>query len=354
MASAALAACKNDVAKAPEPIRPVKVVTASQSAPTKAVTFSGSVKPRIEQVLSFRIAGKIIERKVNIGERIVPGDVLARLDTTDYSLSLKTAEANVDAARTRVDVAADALVRARELYSKGFVAKSVLDQRSLDSDQAKSAYDATRAARDQAVNQTRYGDLVADISGIVTDVRAEAGQVVAAGTPVISVAPDKGREVAVAIPEQSIRLISVGEAVTTRYWAEPELVQTGTIREISGSADPASRTFAVRVTIPDDPRLRLGQTATVTANVALDAPSIVLPLPAIDKRGPDTLVWVVDAGTDTVTSRKVTIDGVTAEGVRMISGVKPGDLVVVAGTQFMRDGLKVRIAPPDAETARLD
>ena len=101
VALAVLPACKNEVAEAPAPIRPVKVVTAVRIAPTRAVTYSGSVKPRIEQVLSFRIAGKVVVRRVNIGDRIAPGDVLARLDTTDYLLSLKTAAANVEASKTR-------------------------------------------------------------------------------------------------------------------------------------------------------------------------------------------------------------------------------------------------------------
>jgi multidrug efflux system membrane fusion protein len=171
---------------------------------------------------------------------------------------------------------------------------------------------------------------------------------------VIAAAPDTGREVAVAIPEQDIRLFSVGETVKVSYWAEPDLVQTGAVREIAGSADVASRTFAVRVTIPDNARLRLGQTATVTAEVPLDQPSIVLPLSALDKRGGDILVWVVDAKAGTVGRRKVAVDGVAADGVRMISGVEPGDIVVVAGTQFMRDGLKVRLAQDNAKTARLD
>ena len=347
----ALAACKDEVAKAPEPVRPVKVVTVTKGADTRPITYSGSIKPRIEQTLSFRVSGKITARAVNIGDRVEPGQLLARLDSTDLALSWRTSDANVEAARSRRDVAVDAYDRNKALFDKGFIAKSALDQHALELDQAKAAYDAAVFSRDQALNQKNYSDLTAEVAGIVTDVRSDLGQVVSAGTPVIIIAPLADREVAISVPEQDIRFFHAGSTVTTRYWADPTLAQTGTVREISGSADPQSRTFAVRISIPEDNRVRLGQTATVTIDVPVGDASLVVPLTALDQRNTSTVVWVADSTTMTVHPHSVVIDGVSADGVRVASGIATGDRVVVAGTQFLDDGKRVTLLADPVKTA---
>lgn len=346
---AVLVGCRQEKAdQGGEPIRPVKTLTVSDAADTRMVRYSGSVRARIETALGFRVPGKIVERLANIGEKVETGRVLARLDPTDLKLSLQTAEANVGAAHTRLEVAESNRERARALAAKGFVAKSGLDAAGLEADQARAALEAANSARDQATNQIGYADLVADADGIVTDIRADVGQVVAAGTPVAVLARDDEKEVAIAVPEQDVVHFVKDQAVKVRFWADDGLVLDGRVREIAGSADPASRTYAIRVAILDARRARLGMTATVEAAVPVARDSVVVPLTALAQGEGAPRVWVVDLPTATVQPRDVVLGPVTPSGVHVTTGLRPGDVVVTAGTQFLVPGKKVRLPAPAA------
>lgn len=343
----ALAACKQETAdKGGEPVRPVKTVTVTEGAETRVMLYSGSVRARVETALGFRVPGKIIERLVNVGEKVENGHVLARLDQNDLKLQLQTAEANVAAARTRLKVAEDNRERARALSAKGFVAKSGLDSAGLEADQASAGLEAALSSRDQAANQIGYADLAADADGIVTDIRADVGQVVAAGTPVVTLAHDDEKEVAIAVPEQDVVHFAKDQPVEVRFWADHDLALAGRVREIAGSADPASRTYAIRVTLAPDPRVRLGMTATVRAEVPVAEGAIVVPLAALAEGEGRARVWVVDPATSTVQPREVALGPVVPEGVRVVSGLKSGEVVVVAGVQFLQPGKKVHLPTP--------
>ena len=344
LALLALSACKQENAdKGGEPVRPVKTLTVTEGAETRVMRYSGSVRARVETALGFRVPGKIVERLVDVGERVESGRVLARLDQNDLKLSLQTAEANVTAARTRLKVAEDNRERARSLAAKGFVTKAGLDGAGLEADQATAGLEAALSARDQAANQTGYADLAADADGIVTDIRADVGQVVAAGTPVVTLARDDEKEVAIAVPEQDVVHFARDQRVKVTFWADRDLALEGRVREIAGSADPASRTYAIRVTLAPEPRARLGMTATVIAEVPVAEGAIVVPLAALAQGEGHSRVWVVDTASATVQPRDVTLGPVVPEGVRVVSGLKTGDVVVTAGVQFLVPGKKVRL-----------
>ena len=338
-----VAGCQKQAEIQPEPPRPVKTAAVTASAETRAIVLSGSVKARVESALGFRVAGKIIDRKVDIGQRIAQGEILARLDTVDLNLSLRTANAGVDSAKARVRVAQDELSRQHILFNHGYATQAALDRAGLEADQADAALHQAEAARDQAENQTNYGDLIADAKGVVTAVNADIGQVVGAGTPVITVSREDEKEIAINVPEQDIRYFQKDMTVDVSYWAEPNLISKGKVREISGAADPASRTFGVRVSVNNDPRLRLGQTATVTAEIPLADDAPIVPLAALDKRAGRIVVWVVDQASETVASRPVETGAPSKDGVRITKGLAPGEIIVVAGTQFLTDGLKVKV-----------
>lgn len=345
-----LAGCKEQAA-APDPIRPVKAMVVSTAASERHLSYSGAVEARISAGLGFRVGGKIVARLVNVGDRVEAGTTVARLDPADLRLALQAAEAAVEGAKARVQVARDALERNRSLFEKGHVAKAALDKASLETDQAVAALDSAVSARDQALNQIGYADLKADGPGIVTEVRGEAGQVVAAGAAVVTIARDGEKEARIAVPEQDIRHFRKGDMVEVRYWAEPDLVHTGRVREVAGSADAISRTFAVRIALPEDERLRLGQTATVTASVPSGPAAVVVPLAALAQRPDGTVVWVVDRTSETVSARRVTIGPTAPAGVRIVEGLGAGDLVVTAGAQFMTEGRKIRLAGSEIATA---
>ncbi|PDS78408.1 efflux RND transporter periplasmic adaptor subunit [Rhizobium sp. L18] len=347
-----VSACSEEKAEVKQVIRPVKVVEIAKAGDTRKLDHSGSVKARTEMNLGFRVAGKITERLVDIGDRVMPGDVLARVDATDYQLAVKTAEANLAAAERSVETADLANKRAEQLFDKSVAPKSQLEQAALSHDQAISQRDAALSALDQAKNQVSYTELKAGQNGIVTSINADTGQVVGSGTAVVTVAVDGEKEVQIAIPENDIAEFKPGKTVKTSFWADKKLLLDGKVREVSGSADQQSRTFAVRVSLPNDPRVLLGMTATIEADVDNGNSYVSIPLSALAEKDGKQMVWTVDRDTATVHGRDIQVADFTGDGVHVTEGLDTGDLVVAAGTQFMTENLKVKV--PDQQSALAD
>jgi membrane fusion protein, multidrug efflux system len=343
VAGLTLAGCSQEKAEVKEIIRPVKVVEIAQAHDTRTLSYSGSVRARTESALAFRVNGKITERLVDIGQHVAPGDVLARIDPTDYDLSVKSAQAALDAAERQVETTELARKRAEQLFAKNFSPKSQLEQATLTYDQAVATRDSARSSLDQAKNQVGYTDLKADKDGIVTAVNADVGQVVGSGSPVVTVAVDGEKEVLIAVPEMEIAEFKPGKSVKAGFWSDNTLTLDGKVREVAGSADTQSRTFAVRVSLPNDPRVLLGMTANIEASAANEKQLVSIPLSALAEKDSQSIVWTVDRGADTVHARSVKVAEFAPDGVRVAEGLKPGDVVVAAGTQFMTENLKVKL-----------
>jgi len=339
----ALAGCSDE--KVTEvPARPVKVMVVPKPVTERALAYSGVIAPRIESTLGFRVPGKIMERFVNVGDTVKAGQKIAQLDEKDLKLAENSARASVAAAKTRFGVASDALNRAKFLKPNGFIAQSAVDQRQLEFDSAQSALNSARDQLDQAINATSYALLLADKDGIVTSVRAEPGQVVGAGQAVITLAHSDDIEASVAIPEQEIIKLKEGERASISLWSAPDIMSEGKIREIAGAANPASRTYAVRVTITNPvPEMRIGMTAAVTFRVPQDTPAVIVPVTALAGEGGKTIAFVASQDTQTVARRDIETGRLSDEGVRVKAGLKPGDILVTAGVQFLEDGMKVRL-----------
>ncbi|WP_315927751.1 efflux RND transporter periplasmic adaptor subunit [Mesorhizobium sp. SP-1A] len=350
---AGASACTEAKTEAVETIRPVKVVEIASADAGRELVYSGAVRARTEMSLGFRVPGKIIERLVDVGDRVKPGDVLARIDATDYELAVQTAEANLDAAKKQAETAGFTLKRAQQLFQRKFSSQAELDAATLGYQQATASRDAAFSALRQTTNQVSYAQLKADRSGIVTAVSADRGQVVGTGTPVLAVAADGEKEVQIAVPETDISHFRRDQAIEVGFWTDDRLRLDGKVREVAGSADPQSRTFSVRVSLPDDPRVLLGMTATVRAKVEAAPRSASVPLAALADRDGKPIVWVVDQRTATVHARDVAVADFTPDGVRVAQGLQPGDLVVAAGTQFMTENLKVKL-PDDRSAASAD
>lgn len=335
-----------------EVVRPVKVVEIANGGDSRELDYSGSVKPRTEMNLGFRVAGKVTERLVDIGDRVKPGDVLARIDATDYELALRTAEANLAAAEKQVETVELVKQRVEQLFAKKVASQANVDEAVLSHQQAVASRDAARSSLQQARNQVAYSELKADRDGIVTALGADRGQVVAIGTPVVTVAVDDEKEIQIAVPEGDVAHFRPGKPVAVGFWTDDRLRLDGKVREVAGSADPRSRTFSVRVSLPDDPRVLLGVTATVTAAIETEEQLVSVPLEALAEKDGKKIVWIVDRGTATVHSREVAVADFTANGARVTEGLRPGDVVVAAGTQFMAENLKVKL-PEDSGPASL-
>ncbi|MER9054258.1 efflux RND transporter periplasmic adaptor subunit [Mesorhizobium sp. M0184] len=349
VAALGLAGCSQEKAEVTEIIRPVKVVEIAKASDTRQLSYSGSVRARTEMNLGFRINGKITERLVDIGDRVKPGDVLARIDPTDYELSVRSSQASLDAADRQVETVELTRKRAEQLYAKNFAPKSQLEQATLSYNQAVATRDSARSQLAQAQNQVRYTDLKADKNGIVTSVAADVGQVVGSGTPVVTVAIDGEKEVLIAVPETDIAEFKPGKTVKAGFWSDEALTLDGKVREVAGSADPQSRTFAVRVSLPNDPRVLLGMTASIEAAADNRQQLVSIPLAALAQKDSQSIVWTVDRNGGTVHAHPVKVAAFTPDGVSVADGLKPGDVVVAAGTQFMTENLKVKLTGDAAQ-----
>ncbi|HEX7985951.1 MAG TPA: efflux RND transporter periplasmic adaptor subunit [Duganella sp.] len=348
--AATLSACSKPAEKT-EDIRPVRAIVLSSSDVDVNAEFSGEVRARVESRLGFRVAGKIVSRKVDVGALVKKGQVLMQLDPQDLQLSQAQALAALRSAETSRDLAKAELKRYQELRSKNFVSQAVLDEKESTFKSAQSNVDASQAAYRGQSNQAGYAALVADVDGVVTLVSAEVGQVVQPGTEVVRVAKSGEKEIVIGLPEDKVDTLRKIADVQVRLWADPSKSVAGKIREISPVADPATRTYTAKVTIPDSlEEAKLGMTAVVQFASKTATPQIKVPLTALFNEKSVTSVWVVEGGV--VKLVPVTIAGVAGNDLVLGSGVKPGQTVVTAGVNLLKPGQKVKILGSEVPVAK--
>src|SRR3954453_979306 len=336
-----LAGCEANTAPVAKNERPVQVQRVTFVNENTSRDFVGVVRARYETDLGFRVAGKIVARLVNVGDRVHAGDVIARLDPQDLKVQTESAEAEISAASSNLAQAAADLERYTALRTRGFASIADFDRKKLAKDEAEGRLERARRALELARNQLGYGDLKADADGVITATLAEAGQVVAVGQDVTRLAHRGEKEAVVALPETWL-----GEArksnATVRLWSERERSFPAVLRELSPQADAARRTYAARFTIKDaDDSVAFGMTATVTLARASNAAVARLPLSAILNRGTGPIVYVVDES-GALVQRPVTVTSFGEDTAVVTSGVSPGDKVVTLGVQKLEAGLKVR------------
>ena len=342
-ATALLVGCSRP-APSEEPIRAVKVLTVGVEGMRSGGEFAGEVRARVESRLGFRVGGKIVRRQVELGQRVKAGEVLAQLDPQDYQLAAQAAKAQVAAALTNRDLAAADYKRYKELRDQNFISGAELERRDAALKAAQAQLDQASAQGAAQGNQAAYTTLVADVSGVVTAVEAEAGQVIAAGAPVVRIAQDGPRDVVFAVPEDKVTQVTIGSVVEVRVWGGQTALR-GTVREVAASADPVTRTFGVKVSMPATDALALGTTVSVLPQ-ALDRSGvqvIKLPTSALRQDGQSSAVWVLDTVSMTVKLQPIQI--ATADGNEVIisGGLQPGMQVVSAGVHVLSPGQKVTI-----------
>lgn len=345
LALALLAACSKPVEKA-EDIRPVRAMTLVAADADAQAEFSGDVRPRIESRLGFRVGGKIVARKVEVGSLVKRGQVLMQLDPQDLQLAQLQSAAVVKAAQSNRDLARAEQQRYEDLRARNFVSQAVLDAKQTAFQAAQASFDqATAAARNQS-NQTGYATLIANADGVVTGVDAEVGQVVAAGTPVLRVAETREKEVVIGIPEDQVELLRQVKDIRIHLWADPATVIEGTLRELSPVADPVSRTFTARIALPaESAQVRLGMTAYVTFVSKIPPGMIRVPLSALVLDKLTTSVWVVEKGA--VSLVPVQITGPAGNDMLLSGGVSAGQVIVTAGVNLLKSDQKVTILNDD-------
>ncbi len=345
-----LAGCKEPPPPAPpEPIRPVKVMEVRPQPDRIAFVLPGEVKARWETPLAFRVGGKVIRRSVEIGQVVKPGDEIALLDDSDLRLVVNAQQAALAAAQADAKLARSEEARARQMFDKKLAPQSQLDQALGAREAAEAQARAAEAQLEQMRHQAGYARLVADEAGVVTAVAAEAGQVVAAGQTIVKIARPGEKEIALAVPEARLPLVASAEALEITLNAAPGRTWQGRLRELAPAADPATRTFAARVTILDaGDAVALGMSAQVRFAKS-NGEALVVPLTALSSKDDQPKVWRLDRTSNRVRRVEVKLGPTRGDGVIVTAGIAAGDWLVTAGAHLLREGLEVR---PMVEGAR--
>lgn len=328
--------------KPTEPIRAVKVMQVGASDVTSSNSYAGEIKARVESRLGFRVGGKLVARHVELGQKVRAGQLLAEVDAQDYRLSVDAAKAQLSAAQTNRDLAAADFKRFKELRDKEFISSAELERRESALKAAQAQFEQAQAQLSGQGNQLSYSKLVADKAGVVTGIDAEVGQVVSAGMPVLRLAQEGQRDVVFAVPEDKVSQLRSGQAVQVQPWGSAQ-TQAASVYEIAASADPVTRTFAVRASL-SNPQTALGSTATVVLNSSnTGSKAITLPTTAIRQEGGKTMVWVLDPTSMTLRAQAIEIGNVQGNDVVVKSGLEVGQQVVAAGVHVLSPGQKVSL-----------
>ena len=349
MILAMLAAGCSKPPEKPDAVRPAKVMTVRAASGEDMLIFAGELRPRYEIDLSFRIGGKLLERRVDIGAQVARGQALARLDPQDARLSAAAATAQVAAVQADLAFAQAELDRNRQLLGQKFISQAAYDNKVATFQAALARRDAAKAQSDVSGNQAGYTTLVADTPGVVTAVLAEAGQVVTAGQAVMKLARTEERDVVISVAENQAAALQVGAPARISLWSQPQKVYAGRVREVAPAADALTRTYQVKIAVQDaDAALRWGMTANVAVagmrSGTLAAGVIVVPLTAINQQGQQAAVWVVGAG-NAVQPRPVAIAQYLENGAIVAGGLNPGETIVTAGVHKLTAGEVIRPMP---------
>ena len=340
-----ISGCARKPAPAYDEVRPVRSTVVGASDGTVGATWSGEVQARYQSKLGFQTSGRIVARLVEVGSQVRRGQPLMRLDPAQETLQVAAASADADAARSRVAQNRIDLQRTEALLQRGFASQAEVDQARLALAQSESQLQAALAQQQIKVNQRGYTVLAADRDGVVSALHAEAGQVVAPGQAVITLAGDGEREVVVSIAESRVDEIRRAKSLQVSLWAQPDKRYAGTLRELAPDTDSVTRTYSARIALSHpDGALRLGMTASVFAADVDGARAIRLPLTAILHKDGRALVWVIDDRTAQVSTRAVQLGSAHDDQVLVTQGLTGGERVVTAGVHMLVAGQAVKPA----------
>lgn len=330
---------------APEPVRAVRSVVLSETGGAVDREFSAEIRARIESRLSFRVPGKVLRRQVELGQAVKPGQVLAQLDPQDLTLSQESARAGLASAEATAAQAQADFKRFNELKGQGFISAAELDRHSTNLKAAEASLRQARAQAGVQGNQATYATLTANASGVITSVDAEPGQVVNAGTPVMTLAQDGPRDAIFSVPEDmapTMRgLLNKPGAIKVRRWGTQEWLPAK-VREVSAATDSVTRTFLVKADVGQG-AYELGQTATVALSTPVKfAGGLRVPLQALTEQNGHSAVWVLDGTSMTVKLQPVITADVTGNVVIVANGLKAGQEIVTAGVHVLKPGQKVK------------
>jgi len=327
-------------------VRPARVLEIAYRRHAQSLVLAGTVAPRIEITLGFRVGCKIVQRLVDVGATVKPGNVIAELDPADYRLAVDNARAALTSAEADYSRAKADYERYLNLRGSAAFTPQTLEQRQSLAATTQARVEQAKSQLATAENNLAYTVLSTDAPGVVTAVQAEVGQVLAQGQGVVRVARTDELEILVGVPEHRLKAVRESTTASFELWSDPGRRYPAKLRELSPSADPTTRTYAARFSVIDPPEfIGLGMTATLSFERPDAAPVAEVPLSAIFQRGTQPAVWVVDRASGAVELRPVTIARWRDETAAIASGVKDGELIATAGVHKLEAGQKVKPLP---------
>ena len=343
MTAASLSACQPEAETAAPQVRPVRTVTVVKRDAGETVSYTGRIQAENETRLAFRISGRMVERPINVGDHVDPGQVVAKLEPQDELNALRTAQASVAAAQGQLNQAQSNFDRQKTLLARDIASRAQFEQAESALKTARAQLDTAEAQLKAAKDRVSYTELRVDAGGTVVTTGAEPGEVVQAGQMIIRVARKDGRDAVFDVPAQLLRSAPSDPVITVSLTDDPAVTATGRVREVSPQADPVTRTFEVKVGLTDPPAaMRLG--STVVGRMKLDtAPVIEIPATALTESDRRPAVWVVDPKDMTVSLRNVEVARNDPATVAIAEGLDSGEIVVTAGTQALHPGQKTRL-----------
>jgi RND family efflux transporter MFP subunit len=336
-----IAACQPETdSKAPAP-RPVRGVTVMPRESGVPVTLTGHIEAEDEVVFGFRIAGRIASNDLKLGDRVEPGQVLARLDPQNERNALRTAQAAFAAAGAQLTQARNNFERQDELLRDGWTTRANHDRAQQALQTAQAQVDSAQAQLNAAHDMVGFTELKADAPGVVTAVGPRAGEVVRPGQMIVTLARRDGRDAVFDVPAQIIRSAPPDAQITVSLTGDPTVTANGRVRQIAPQADPVTQTFDVKVGLIDPPpTMRLG--ATVTGRMETESRSVIeIPASSLTRFDRQPAVWIIDPSTQTVSPRNIDVLRFEPAKVAVSGGLDEGEIVVTAGVQALHPGQKV-------------
>ena len=329
-----------DTAEVEDPL--VCTQTVKLAGDTEEFTYSGEVVGRYESNMSFQTGGKITNRNVEAGSKVNKGDLLMQVDPQDVAQSVRAAEFQMAGAQSQFNLASDNLTRYQNLYQGGAIGKAQLDSVKTSYDVAKAALNQAAAQYEASKNQLDYTGLYADSAGVITDIYAEEGQVVAPGQQVLTIVQNDEREIEISVPENRVKQLRQAEKIKVTFWALPDITLEGTVREIVPMADSVTRTYKAHISLASVPKeLELGMTTSVTISSPAEQTGFVeIPVSAIYQTGDIPQVWVVKD--NVLHLKKVEVGEFDQDNIQVTKGLRSGDVIVTAGVHKLWEGLKVQ------------
>ena len=337
-----LSACSKEEPP-PEPVRPVLSVEVRSEDQQSLGRFAGNIAARYESTLGFRVSGRIAQRSVDVGTQVKKGDLLAVLDPTDQQNQVRSTQGDLARVEAQLINAQANARRQQELFDRGVGAQAALDVAVTDLKTTQSSFDQSKAAMQQAKDQLSYSQLRTDHDAVVTDWKAEAGQVVSAGEQVVTLARPDIKEAVIDLPSALADPLPKDLVFKVASQLEPQISTTATLRELEPQAESSTRTRRARLTLADTPpAFRLGTAISVSLSSAI-TPRIQLPATALQEVDGKTQIWIVDTQNKTVSPRPVQVLSRGDGSIVVAGGVQNGERVVTAGVNSLKPGQNVKV-----------